>query len=130
MWARVVELMLGVWLAVSPFVFQHGPDAPALWANDLGCATAVIALSLLSFWRRLAYAHLVTIGVALWLVGFGYAASSTLAAPAFQNEILVGLVLLMLAIVPNEASQPPPPWRGGRRPAIRLYPSDERGVSS
>lgn len=26
MWARVVEVMLGCWLAVSPFVFRHSAD--------------------------------------------------------------------------------------------------------
>ena len=32
---RVVEFMLSVWLAISPFVFRHASDATQLWAIDL-----------------------------------------------------------------------------------------------
>lgn len=111
MWARVVEVMFGCWLAVSPFIFGHPDDVPALWWNDFLCATAIIALALLSYYRPLQYAHLALIAVGLWLVGFGYVNSTPPAAPAYQNEIFVGLFLLMFAIIPNEASQPPAAWR-------------------
>jgi hypothetical protein len=46
--------------------------------------------------------------VGLWLMGWGYASG---AAPAFQNDLIVGLVLVMLAVIPNEATQPPRSWR-------------------
>lgn len=48
MWARVVEVMIGCWLAMSPFIFRHPADQEALWANDLPCAFGVVALALLS----------------------------------------------------------------------------------
>src|SRR5207247_2056429 len=53
MWARVVEVMLGCWLAVSPFVFRHPAEERAWWANDLICALLVVALALLSVWPPL-----------------------------------------------------------------------------
>jgi hypothetical protein len=111
MWARVVEVMLGCWLALSPFIFRHAADQPALWFNDLFCSLAVLTFALLSFWHPLRQAHLAICGVALWLIGFGVLASPHPAPPALQNHILVGLLLLMCAIVPNEASLPPRPWR-------------------
>lgn len=108
MWARVVEVMLGCWLAVSPFVFRHGPDTRDLWTTDLACAAIIVTLALLSFAPRLRRAHLGQLAVAAWLVGFGYTGEG---APAHQNQIVVGLLLAMLAIVPSEASRPPPSWR-------------------
>lgn len=111
MWARVVEVMLGCWLVVSPFIFHHTLEQPALWINDLSCGFAVIALALFSFWHPARQVHLVLCGVALWLIGFGFLASPPPAPPALQNHILVGLLLLMFAIIPNGASLPPRPWR-------------------
>lgn len=109
MWARVVEVMLGCWLAVSPFVFRHEPAERILWVSDLLSAFVVVVLALASFWSPLRYAHLAIVLVGLWLIVFGFLAPYP-TAPAFQNDIVVGLLLLIFAIVPNEASQPPKPW--------------------
>ena len=116
MWARVVEVMLGFWLMISPFLFGHYPVDRVLWVNDLICGSAVVLLAFLSFWffplfRFLRYAHVLIVGVALWLIGFGYVYGGYPASPGYQNDIVLGLVLLLPAIVPNEASQPPPSWR-------------------
>jgi hypothetical protein len=111
MWARVIEVMLGCWLAVSPFIFRHDTDDRLLWLNDLFSATAVTLLALVSFWSRLRFAHVANIAIALWLIAFGFWVSSYPTPPALQNDIVVGLLLLMFAIVPNEASRPPRPWR-------------------
>jgi hypothetical protein len=111
MWARIIEVMLGCWLAVSPFIFRHAADEKVLWLNDLFSALAVIMLALISFWPPLRYAHVAIVVVALWLIGFGFWASGYPAPPALQNDILVGLLLLMFAIIPNEANLPPPAWR-------------------
>ncbi len=110
MWARVVEVMLGCWLAASPFIFRHAAEERAFWINDFLCGFAVATFALCSFWRPLRHAHLVTAAVALWLIIFGFLTSSP-APPASQNHILTGLVLLMFAIIPNEASLPPLSWR-------------------
>lgn len=111
MWARVIETMLGCWLALSPFIFRHPVEARGWWLNDLTCAFIVVTLALLSLWPPLRHAHLGLIVVALWLMGFGYFAAPHSLPPALQNDLLTGLVLLMLAIIPNEALQPPAAWR-------------------
>ena len=111
MWARIVEVMLGCWLALSPFIFRHAAGEKVLWLSDLFSALAVIMFALVSFWPPLRYAHLAIVVVALWLIGFGFWASGYPAPPAVQNDILVGLLLLMFAIIPNEANLPPRAWR-------------------
>lgn len=111
MWARVVELMLGCWLAMSPFIFRHSTNQTSLWTNDLVCAATIVTLSLLSFWRPLRRLHLINVVVALWLIGFGFLLSSYPAPPALQNDIAAGLLLVMLAVIPSEAVHPPQSWR-------------------
>ena len=116
MWGRVVEIMLGLWLVFSPMVWGHYPSDPWLWRSDVISGAAVIAVALLSFWPFrtlgfLRYAHLVTLLVASWVVGFSYFYSGHPAGPGYQNAILTGLTLLLVAMVPNQASQPPTSWR-------------------
>jgi SPW repeat-containing protein len=111
MWARVIEVMLGCWLAMSPFIFRHSADETVMWLNDLFSALAVIVLALVSFLPRWRYAHVAIILVALWLIGFGFWASAYPIPPALQNDIVVGLLLMMFAIIPNEANLPPQAWR-------------------
>jgi hypothetical protein len=111
MWARVIELMLGVWLLLSPFIFRETAAVGDFRSTDISTGSAVILLSLLSFWKPLRRSHLGTGVLALWLVVWAWFAAARPGPPAAQNEIVIGLVLLMLAIVPNEASLPPDPWR-------------------
>lgn len=111
MWSRVVEFMLGCWLAVSPFIFQHG-DAIELWLFDFATATLVVSLALISYWAPMRHAHLAIAAVAAVMIGFGRLADGWEPGPAYQNHIVVGLLLMMFAIVPNRAETPPASWYG------------------
>lgn len=110
MWSRVVEFMLGCWLAVSPFVFtpgEQGPESPlVIWL----CSLLVIGFGLASYWHPLRHLHLANAVVALAMIGYGRFAAPAPVPPALQNLILTGLLLLMFALVPNRASQPPRCW--------------------
>ena len=108
MWSRVVEIMLGCWLLISPFIFQHESGQVALWANDLGCGTAVILFALFSYWHPTRHAHVATMAVALWLIGFAYWHGFGSAPPASQNHVILGMLLGMFAVIPNEATRPAP----------------------
>jgi hypothetical protein len=111
MWARTVEVMLGCWLALSPFIFRHPPEFLALWWNDLLCAPLIAALALLSLHRPFRHAHFLLIGISLWLIGFAvFQSGDPAAAAAIQNYILFALVLTLFAILPNEPNRPPAGW--------------------
>ncbi|MEW4528905.1 MAG: hypothetical protein ACF8PG_13305 [Maioricimonas sp. JB045] len=116
MWSRVVEIMLGCWLVISPFIFAHPDTELTWWISDMLCGTAVILFGLLSYWRPARRAHLATIGVAIWLIAYAYLRSSeatgaAIQNAAIQNNMALGLLLMMFAIIPNDASKPPEPWR-------------------
>ncbi len=111
MWARVVEFMLACWLSISPFIFRHPFEETFLWANDLTCAVLIALFALLSFVKGLEKIHLLTLGVALWLWGLGYTTFPDPAPIALENDLTVGLLLLMIALVPSQSSLPPRSWR-------------------
>jgi len=113
MWPRVVECMLGCWLLVSPFVFRYGDQNNAWWVNDQIVGLAIITFGLMSYWRPTRRMHLLTLVAALWLVLFGRFGHEHPFPPAAQNYITLGFLLMMIAIIPNEASRPP---------AVRLEP--------
>lgn len=108
MWARVVEVMIACWLAVSPPVFRGADASGACWAFDLVIAGLTATIALASYWPPTRHAHLLLIAVAGVLIGAGMWAPSP--TPLDQNHILVGLLLLLFAIIPNEASRPPAAW--------------------
>lgn len=111
MWARTAELMIGVWLILSPFIFRGTPSVERFLWIDIAAGSAVVLFALLSFWRPAEWAHLLTALVAIAVGLFAYFGWERPGPPAAQNEITVAYILLLLAIVPNEASQPPKPWR-------------------
>jgi hypothetical protein len=96
---------------MSPFIFHRATDAWQLWANDLAAGLATVVLALASYWRPMRHAHLVIFLIAGWLVVFGRFYVSPPLPPALQNDILVGLCLMLFAIVPNNASKPPESWQ-------------------
>jgi hypothetical protein len=110
MWPRVVEVMMGCWLAASPFIFRHPGDQEAFWIRDLLCALAVVFLALLSFWRRARRAYLGILAVGAYLVLTGFLSAVNPLPAALQNDLVVGIILLMLAILPSEANSPPRSW--------------------
>ena len=111
MWPRVAELMLGLWLILSPLIFRGTEAAQQFARIDVLAGAAVVVFSLMSFWRRTEWAHFGTAVLALGLGAFAYLAWERPGPPAAQNEIFLALVLLLLAIIPNEASRPPRSWR-------------------
>ena len=111
MWPRVAELLIGAWLIFSRFVFGGTEAAGQFMAVDLVVGSAVVLCAAASFWERTAWARFGTLLLALGVGLFAYVAWPRPGPPSAQNEIVAALLLLMLAIIPNEANRPPRPWR-------------------
>lgn len=112
MWSRVVEFMLACWLAISPFIFQHSPEQPMPWVVDMGSAVLIGSLALLSYTHRFRHAHVGILAVAGALCGFAYFSAPQPVPAAYQNEFLIGALLVMFAVIPNHASRSSDAWRG------------------
>lgn len=111
MWARLIEIFFACWMMISPFIFRHDPAEEFLWASDIACGGLVLIFALLSFIDRLEKAHLASLAVALWLVGVGFSSEIVPSPPAYQNSLIVGLLIGMIAIVPSQSHLPPRAWR-------------------
>ncbi len=110
MWPRHIEASLGLWLALSVFIFAIPERETMVWSVDLGAALVIIVCSLLCHWHRTPRAHLVTLAIALALAAYGLAQPRPV--PAWhQNHILVGLLLAMFTVLPTRTSIPPRAWR-------------------
>lgn len=109
MWGRVVELMIAVWVAISPFVFRVADDTTLLWCDSL-IALSICVFSGLAFWMPTRHAHLLTLPLSIGLVLWGRFAELP-PPPIHQNHIVVGFFLMLMVFVPNDASYPPVGWR-------------------
>jgi hypothetical protein len=112
MWARHLELMTAFWLALSPFVLRYPGRPRGPWLHDFCLALLVACIALACHAQRLRRLHLAQLPLAAWLVGSGWwIATSGEPTPASQNQLVVGLLIGMFAIIPSDASQPPESWR-------------------
>lgn len=111
MWPRTVEVMLGCWLLITPFVFRGTAMIDHYAGSAVATGAVVVVSSLLSFWERTRLAHLVTLLAALHLALHGYFTAPRPGPPAAQNEIVIGLTILLFAVLPNEINAVPRPWR-------------------
>lgn len=110
MWARIVEIGLGFWLMMSPFIFRYAEANRGGLANDLLCGLVVIIFGFASFWNRTHWAHFLLFIVAGWLIISAYMTGHP-SPPHLQNRMIVGLLLGMFAIIPNDADKIPGGWK-------------------
>jgi hypothetical protein len=110
MWPRICEALLGAWLLASPSFFGHS-SSWVMRTADLSAGLLILLFALASFANAFRRAHLATVFVAALLIAFSYVASPMPRSAGVQNDILVGLILMMTAIIPSEANRPPRAWR-------------------
>lgn len=109
MWPRIVEVMLGLWLVLSPLTFRLGAGDRALIVNHVFYGAAAVVASLIAI--RVPFMHAVIVAIGLWLLGYGYAAHGYLSIPGCQNLMIVGALLCVLGIIPTDCLEPPRSWR-------------------
>ena len=110
MWARYIEVFLGLGVIACAWVLPH-PEAPWRVWNDVVCGVLVILLAILSFFGPTRWAHIGIGAVGLWLGGTAYFSVERPGPAAAQCEIVLALLLLLMFLIPNEATEPPVPWR-------------------
>lgn len=111
MWPRVSEILIGCWLAASPWIFGYGSSSNGPVLTTFACAALTVLLAAASYFPRMERAHLGEIPVAAWLIAVAFLQADPPPAPSYQNFVCVGLLMLLFAIIPSRASQPPRAWR-------------------
>lgn len=111
MWARIVEVMLGCWLVLSPFIFRHPGDATFLWATDFASGTAVIVIGLLACWPKAERWRLLQLVVAAYLIAVGFVAAPPPPPAPYQNYLVIGLLLIIVGVIPTRGTLPPRSWQ-------------------
>jgi hypothetical protein len=107
----MAEVALALWLISSGGVLGHS-ERPELAIVDLSAGAAVIIIVALSLLPRLQHLHVATLLVALFLIAWAWVTFQPRPGPAgAQNQILVGLLLGLLAVVPGLIDRPPESWR-------------------
>lgn len=109
MWARLLEMVLGLWLVASTAVFADPGHGVVVLNLVLGAL--VVLLAGLSFLPKLRSAHAGSVAVAVLLAAWGWASFPRPGPAAAQNQILTALLLGLVAFVPSQAGEPPPAWR-------------------
>ena len=72
MWPRVVEIMLGAWLVIGPFVFRDTPDVHRYTMSMVLSGALIAMASTLAFWSPAAGARYITLLTLILFVVGGY----------------------------------------------------------
>lgn len=103
--------MVAIWLILSPFIFSYPAEATWLWIITFSAAALILICSLTAFLKSYGALHFVNMLLGILLVVYVFAVADSHPSPPYQNLVVVGLLLLMLGILPNESRLPPPEWR-------------------
>lgn len=130
MWARLVELAFGVWLVASPFILGHRSSGTEVWLTDVTSGALLVTITALNYRDRSRPYHLLVLLLGAWLVGSAVVSGPHPLDLLRQNHIIVGLVIMMSGIVPNQAFTPPEAWRVMGRRDTDASPDDTAMTAS
>ena len=104
-WKDVVNLILGLWLIVSPWALSFAADRRPMWnAVIIGVIIAVAALAALISFHK--WEEWIEAALGLWLIISPYILGFTAQMNATVNQVIVGIIVAALAIWTVAGSQP------------------------
>jgi len=96
-WRDAANLILGIWLALSPTVLGYMTDtAPALNASVVGIVIAVAAAAALISFHQ--WEEWVNVALAAWLIVSPFVLDYVAHSSALWNQIVVGVLVGGLAL--------------------------------
>jgi hypothetical protein len=96
-WKDAANLVLGIWLAVSPWAFSYAGEAKPAWnAHVVGVIIAVAAIAALIAFQQ--WEEWVNTALAAWLIVSPYLLGFTALTYALWNQLIVGVLVGALAI--------------------------------
>jgi hypothetical protein len=96
-WKDAVNLVLGLWLILSPWALHFAAVRAPLWnASAVGLIIAVAALAALISFQR--WEEWIEAALGLWLIVSPYLLGFTAQMNATVNQVIVGLIVAALAV--------------------------------
>lgn len=96
-WKDAGNLVLGIWLAVSPWALSYSGEAAPAWnAHIVGVIVAVAAIAALVAFQK--WEEWVNAALAAWLIVSPYILGFSALTSALWNQIVVGVLVGILAI--------------------------------
>jgi hypothetical protein len=96
-WRDAANLVLGLWLAISPWALSHMTEARPSWnALIVGVIIAVAAAAALVAFHK--WEEWVNVVLAVWLIASPFVLEFATHAAAMWNHIIVGLLVGILAL--------------------------------
>jgi hypothetical protein len=96
-WKDTANLVLGLWLAISPWALSYAGEAGPAWnAHIVGVIIAVAALAALVAFQQ--WEEWVNTALAAWLIVSPYLLGFTGLTYALWNQLIVGVLVGGLAI--------------------------------
>jgi SPW repeat len=96
-WKDAANLVLGLWLAISPWALFYAGEPGAAWnAHTVGVIIAVAALAALIAFQT--WEEWVNTALAAWLIVSPYLLGFTALSDALWNQLIVGVLVGVLAI--------------------------------
>jgi hypothetical protein len=91
-----INVILGIWVIISPYILEFSRSAPALWNNvATGAATGIIALIRSALPEQSGWSWLnVILGIMLIISPF---ALGFISMAAFWNNIILGIIVICIA---------------------------------
>ena len=101
--ATLLNIVLGLWVAVSPFALGFSQQVDAKWSN-VAVGMALVLVALLSRWKDDVFEALV-VPICFWLFFSGFVLGfSSLAFPA--NSVLMALLVMAVAAIADNLHSP------------------------
>lgn len=95
-WQDWVNLVLGLWLVVSPWILAFSQNGAALW-NTLIVGAVFVALSLLALTDAKPWEEWSELVVALWLLVSPWVLGYSTLSAAMWNAVIVAVIVGVLA---------------------------------
>jgi SPW repeat len=96
-WKDAANLVLGIWLVVSPWVLSYAADATPAWnARVVGVVVAVAALAALIAFHE--WEEWINTALAAWLIVSPFLLSFSSVQAALWNQLVLGVLIGLLAI--------------------------------
>ena len=96
-WQDPVNLVLGLWMLVSPWVLGHQAETNPTW-NAVILGILIAAAALFALFRVMAWEEWVSVAFGIWLVISPWLLGFSALVWAMWNAVIVGVIAAALAL--------------------------------